>query len=103
RVVKPVVDVRDLTKYAALHDPDSYVQSREFGRRLRKSKVWGVAYMSVRHSGGECVAIFRPLALTACVQGAHFAYVWDGRRITWVFEKSNARKLASIESDLAPV
>jgi hypothetical protein len=45
-------------------------------------------YRSVRHEGGECVAVFRPRALVAPVSGPALAYVWDGQRITRVYEKS---------------
>jgi hypothetical protein len=42
----------------------------------------------VRDAGGECVAALRPPALSNCIQGPHFGYVWDGTQITTVYEKT---------------
>jgi hypothetical protein len=49
---------------------------------------WGLVYRSVRHEGGECIAAFRPQAISIPVPGAALAYVWDGERISKVYEKS---------------
>jgi hypothetical protein len=45
-------------------------------------------YRSVRHEGGECIAAFRPKAISVPVTGPALAYVWDGKQITRVYEKS---------------
>jgi hypothetical protein len=42
----------------------------------------------VRHEDGECVAAFKPQAVSIPVAGAALAYVWDGTRISKVYEKS---------------
>jgi hypothetical protein len=74
-----------------LHDPDpaSYPRSAVFARELREANANGIAYRSVRHEGGECAAVFWPDCLEPCVQGAHFAYHWDGASITSVVRLVN--------------
>ncbi|QEW06311.1 RES family NAD+ phosphorylase [Nitrincola iocasae] len=38
----------------------------------------GMVFNSVRHQGGECVALFTPRATSIPVQGGHYRYVWSG-------------------------
>lgn len=87
RPVKPFLDIRG-PKYSALHDPDDYATPQKFARPLRDKGAWGFVYRSVRHEGGECVAAFRPQAVSIPVPGTALAYVWDGGRIGKVYEKS---------------
>ena len=49
---------------------------------------WGLVYRSVRHEGGECIAAFKPQAVSIPSAGAALAYVWDGERMSKVYEKS---------------
>lgn len=70
-----------------IHDPGSYALSQRLGRRLRDDGSWGIAWDSVRREGGHCVAVFRPRALAECRQAEHLVYVWDGERISEVYEK----------------
>lgn len=70
-----------------IHAPDRYVASQQLGRRLRAARSWGIAFDSVRHVRGSCVAIFRPRAVSACRQAEHLGYLWDGERIAEVIEK----------------
>ena len=65
-----------------------YRFSQELGRLLWEQRSWGIAYDSVRHEGGECVGIFRPPALHHCRQERHLCYVWDGMRISTIYQKS---------------
>jgi hypothetical protein len=87
RPVKPYLDVRGM-KYDALHDPNDYTLSQAFAKPLRDAGEWGLTYRSVRHEGGECIAAFRPQAVSIPIAGAALAYVWDGARISKVYEKS---------------
>jgi hypothetical protein len=74
-------DVRgDNPSYAELHDPTSYEASQEFGRELLEMGSNGVIYRSVRHSGGECLACFRPPVVSNVRPAAHFEYRWEGHR-----------------------
>jgi hypothetical protein len=74
-------DIRaDDDAFAPLHDPDSYDASQAFAGPLRDAGSNGVLYRSVRHTGGECVACFRPLLVANVRQAAHFEYCWSGTR-----------------------
>lgn len=65
-----------------LHDPDSYAASQATARRLHRAGSDGIAYDSVRHRGGQCVAVFYPDLVSPVVQGPHLHYHWDGERIS---------------------
>jgi hypothetical protein len=67
---------------------EDYSASQALGRRLRAQQSSGIAYDSVRHADGECIGIFRPPALRNCRQERHLCYVWDGKRISTVYQKS---------------
>jgi hypothetical protein len=95
RPMKPFADVR-APKFAHLHDPDDYAPSQAFAKVRRAKGDWGLVYRSVRHSGGECIAAFRPQAVSIPAPGPALAYVWDGERIAKVYEKSE------VLFDLAP-
>lgn len=92
KVVKPLVDVRDNSE---LHQPEiaSYAASQAFARKQRDGTTWGLLYRSVRLEGHECVAAFRPQAISLPVQGPHFRYVWDAkaRCITHVMELTEVK------------
>ncbi|HET7273721.1 MAG TPA: RES family NAD+ phosphorylase [Longimicrobiaceae bacterium] len=75
-----------------LYDPDDYSQSQRFGRQLHESGSEGVAYDSVRDADGECVAVYRPNALSNSKQTEHLGYVWDGEAITMVYEKKRLKE-----------
>jgi hypothetical protein len=68
-----------------IYDPDSYAASQKFGRALKLAGSNGVVYDSVRHAGGECLAVYRPRLVQNCRQGTHLRYVWDGERISQVY------------------
>jgi RES domain-containing protein len=68
-----------------------YSESQRFARARREEGAGGIVYDSVRHSGGQCVAIFRPRLVAPVRQGPHICLVWDGRAITGWYEKSGVR------------
>ncbi len=74
------------SQFREVYDPDSYVHSQALGRRLKLGGSNGIAYDSVRHEGGECVAIYHPRLIQNLRQGIHLRYVWDGSRIAHVYE-----------------
>ncbi len=80
-------DIRGRRDLSGVYAPDNYAAGQALGRALKQENAWGIAYDSVRHDGGVCVAVLRPKALANCRQGPHFCYVWDGARITTVYEK----------------
>ena len=65
-------------------DPDSYVASQALARRLRGTGSDGIVYPSIRHPGGECVALFYPDCASKPLQGRHLDYHWDGTRVDLV-------------------
>jgi hypothetical protein len=85
--LKPLLDIRG-SRYEELHDPDSYAASQAFAKPHQARGEWGIVFRSVRHQGGECIAAFKPQAVSIPVAGAALAYVWDGQEISKVYEKS---------------
>lgn len=80
-----VADLHDIRGgWPALHDPDDYTASQRAAVAWRAAGSDGVVYDSVRHPGGQCVAVFHPDVLRPVVQGAHLTYFWNGERITHV-------------------
>jgi hypothetical protein len=69
-----------------IYAADSYISSQVLGRRLKLDGSNGIAYDSVRHPGGECLAIYKPRLIQNLRQGVHLRYVWDGGRISRVYE-----------------
>lgn len=71
------------------NEPMQYASAQILAKQLRDEGSNGIVYDSVRHTGGECVAVFRPRLLTPVKQGPHYCYVWDGVKITTVYKKSS--------------
>lgn len=93
-VRQPMHDLRGMADtLRAIYDPDDYTAAQAFGAKLRAVPSWGVAYDSVRDAGGECVGIFRPLALAPTVQGQHVTLQWNGEQIESWYVKSDLHKL----------
>ncbi|HEU4565908.1 MAG TPA: RES family NAD+ phosphorylase, partial [Gemmatimonadaceae bacterium] len=65
------------------HDSD-YTAGQELGELVRHLRGDGIRYDSVRASGGECAAIFRPRVLARCRPVRTLEYHWDGARIAEV-------------------
>jgi hypothetical protein len=81
-------DIRDMrSNLPALYHPTSYGVAQQTARELRDAGSNGIVYQSVRQDGGECSAVFRPRLLSNCRQERHLCYVWDGTKITTVYEK----------------
>ena len=79
-------DIRGLRQQMRdIYSPDSYLASQQLGRTLKRAGSNGVVYDSVRHAGGECLAVYRPRLVQNCRQGTHLRYVWDGERISRVY------------------
>lgn len=87
RPLQPFLDIRS-PRFDHLHHPDDYATSQAYAKPLQQQDHWGLVYRSVRHEGGECIAAFKPQAVSIPMAGAALAYVWDGERIAKVYEKS---------------
>lgn len=80
-------DLRGLPKDDPICHPASYAVSQAVARRLREEGSHGVSYRSVRSEGGECVAVFRTVALSNCRHASQMLYQWDGAQFSDVYEK----------------
>ncbi len=69
--------------YADCRSPDvrSYPACQAFARQRKATDSNGLLYLSARYDG-DCIAVFRPTALSPVTQGAHFQFHWDGEKIT---------------------
>ena len=93
-LLQPLHDLRG-PRWADAHAPDTYAASAALARALRAAGAWGLLYRSVRHAGGQCVAVFRPRALKLPVlQGAHVTLCWDGSAIAGWYKKTDHHALA---------
>ncbi len=88
QVTKPLLDIRGVG-FDQLHDPDiaSYSKTQAFAKPLRRDGAWGLVYPSARDPGGQCIAAFRPPAVSLPTSGPRLVYVWDGERVTEVYER----------------
>lgn len=73
--------------YGDIYHPDDYGKSQKFARSLRDQGSNGIFYQSIRQDNGFCVAVFKPKVLKSCLQAEHLEYVWDGSKISAIFEK----------------
>ena len=76
-----VVDVRgERTIRPELYarDPDGYAPAQRFGASVRAAGRHGIAYDSVRHAGGQCVALCHPRAVGPVERSERLGYVWSG-------------------------
>ncbi len=69
-----------------IYDAESYAASQPFAFELRDSGSTGIVYNSVRHTAGECIAVFRPNALKPAIQGPHFRFNWNGTTFNHVVQ-----------------
>ncbi len=86
-VAKPLHDIQGEV-YRPLHAPDDWLPAQKFGRLLKDSNSWGMVYHSVRDPGGQCIAVLRPPGITIPRPGPHLSYVWNGKQISKVYEKT---------------
>ena len=90
-------DLVELRRYGRrkpdLMHPHSYAASQAFARTQRAKGAGGIVYDSVRHAGGQCVAIFRPTLVAPCKQGPHICFIWNGKAIEGWYEKSAVRNV----------
>lgn len=84
-----LVDIRgEAYRGTALYDPDDYAVSRAFGIALKKQRLPGLTYDSVRSPGIDCYGLFSPKLIKSVIQCQHYSYCWNGSRIEAVYEKS---------------
>ncbi len=70
----------------ASHD---YLSSQSFAVELKiENQSNGIAYSSLRHKKGECIAVFTPSLIKNAVEIQQLSYHWNGVRITGYFSIS---------------
>ena len=78
-------DIRSGNWEAALDpEPENWGPAQTLAATLREEGSNGLVYPSVRHSTGECIAVFWPDVVTPATQADHYRYHWNGTRIDYV-------------------
>lgn len=88
------LDMRQLSnrvtgRFADFRDIDvsgGVAARRRLGRIVFEAGLHGVVFRPAERVGGECIAVLHAEALGAAVQGDHFRFVWDGERITKLYD-----------------
>ncbi len=97
RVAGQMHDLRSLQEdFRAEYSRTSYAASQALAKRLHAQDSVGIAWDSVRHAGGQCVAIFRPRALSQCVEVMQLCYVWDGTGFSGYYQKGTFSPLPGL-------
>ena len=70
--------------YARYRSPEisSYSKCQAYAAKRKAAGSNGLLYLSARKKDGECIAIFRPPAITPVRQAAHYQLHWNGSKIT---------------------
>lgn len=84
-------------------DPNSYAASQAVARRLRGAGSNGIAYPSIRHPGGECVALFYPDCASDPLQGRHLDCHWDGACVDLVRDASSGAVFRIVDLPPDPI
>jgi len=84
----------DLAGRAELLDPDDYRLSQSFGAERRAAGSNGITWPSVRFPSGRCVGVFWPDVLPIPIQGAHWAYHWNGSTVDYVRQTETGEVMA---------
>lgn len=70
----------------AFYSLDNYSASQQLGASVKQHHEDGLVYHSVR-APGKNFALFKANLIKRCNQGAHYAYVWDGTKISTIYKK----------------
>lgn len=66
-------DIRGDSRFGERLDPDGYTDSQKLARMLLEKGSAGIVYPSVRHSGGTCIACFRPALVSNVRKGGQIS------------------------------
>ena len=69
-----------------IYSSDNYAMSQALGARVKEEQKDGLVYQSIRAEGTN-FALFKANTIHQCKQGAHFSYVWNGNKISMVYQK----------------
>jgi len=71
-------DIRGDAQHVDCLNPGSYVASQELAETLLKNEALGIIYPSVRHTGGTCLACFRPALVGNVRKAKTYLFTWNG-------------------------
>lgn len=74
----------DVAGRGDLLDPVDYGPSQVFGAARRAAGSDGITWPSLRYRDGFCIGAFWPDVVPIPVQGAHYAYHWNGAAVDYV-------------------
>lgn len=94
-VAATVHDCRGLPPGDPVLSPDDYTAGQALASALRQAGADGLAYPSVRNSGGECVGLFYPDLASRPVQARHLDYHWDGARVDF-YRNADTREVFAV-------
>jgi hypothetical protein len=72
-------DLRNNPVFLPCLSPNSYVDSQELAQHLLNTGSLGVVCPSVRHTGGTCIACFRPATVSYVRRGSSYRFSWNGQ------------------------
>lgn len=74
----------------SLYSASDYSQGQALGATLKEKSGEGFVYHSVRSKthADKNFALFKPRSIHQCIQGSHYSYVWDGKKISTIYKKS---------------
>jgi len=75
-------DIRGDSRFAKCLDPDSYATSQKLAGELLDKGSAGVVFPSVRHSGGTCIACFRPALVNNVRKGGQVSMEFENALAT---------------------
>jgi hypothetical protein len=90
-----------------VHLEASLEERRSVGEQALRLEADGLLYSPPERPSATCVAVLKPTALGRAIQGEHFRFVWDGKRIHSLYAFSgpgltiDTDRLRSAESVLA--
>lgn len=71
-------DLRRTSGFRRCLNPASYVDSQKLAERLLDADALGIVYPSVRHTGGTCLACFRPALVNNVRRAKIYRFTWNG-------------------------
>ncbi|MGA7792671.1 MAG: RES family NAD+ phosphorylase [Candidatus Acidiferrales bacterium] len=75
-------DIREDSGFAKCLDPTSYAASQKLAEELLEKGSAGIVYPSVRHSGGTCIACFRPALVNNVRKGGQVSVEFENALAT---------------------
>ena len=96
-ISKPLEDLRGAS-FEHLHQPslDTWPICQAYGRERRHAGAWGILYPSARRTGGECIGVFRPNAVSIPTRDTLYRYCWNGATVHRVLTISEVRDFSPV-------